>query len=57
MPPNIKDLLTKRIHYFMSDNAPTSMINLTTFQRPPSEGGKKLLDLKARHSAIELTKC
>jgi len=57
MPPDVETLLTQRICYFMADDTPTSLISLDTFQHPPQQGGKKLLNLKAHNQAIELIKC
>ncbi|KAI0782455.1 hypothetical protein BC629DRAFT_1255719, partial [Irpex lacteus] len=55
MPPQIESQLQKTIRNFIWDDAKTSPINLHTLTLPIKDGGIKLLDLRARNEAIELT--
>jgi ribonuclease HI len=55
MPTSIENTLSKRIQQFMwCDGAP--MINIATMQSNIAQGGRKLLDIKARNQAIDLMK-
>jgi hypothetical protein len=54
MPPEIEKELTKRVQtYVWDDRRPT--VNAPTMSGPITAGGKKILDIKARNDAIQLT--
>jgi exonuclease III len=54
MPPEIEKELCKRVQTYVWDGRrPT--VNATVMSAPLAEGGKKILDLKARNEAIQLT--
>jgi hypothetical protein len=54
MPPDIEKELSKRVQAYVWDGRrPT--VNATVMSAPLTDGGKKILDLKARNEAIQLT--
>jgi ribonuclease HI len=55
MPKNIETALTRMMRNFIWNNKKTSPINLEQLQKPRTEGGINLIDLKARNEAIEIT--
>lgn len=56
MPPEIEQRLTRVIRNFIWGDVSHPTVGLETLSRPIEQGGKKLLDLKARNEAIELMK-
>lgn len=54
MPPQIEETIQKLINEFVWNTPKASRLNKPTQSAPISEGGLKLLDLKARNQAIDL---
>ena len=54
MPPHIEDAFVKIIRDFVWDNDIHPRISLEYLNKPLSEGGLNLLDMRARNEAIEL---
>ena len=55
MPKEIEDTLIRKISKFLWDGA-SAMVSLDTMTQPIEQGGKKILDIRARNKAIELMK-
>jgi exonuclease III len=55
MPLEYEKELEKRIRTFMWKTSATPAVSMATLQGPISQGGKKVLDIKARNEAIQLT--
>jgi exonuclease III len=55
MPPEYEKALDKRVRTFMWRTEATPPVSMATLQAPVSQGGKKVLDIKARNEAIQLT--
>lgn len=56
MPLEVEQRLTRTIRNFIWGGTTHPTVGLETLSRPIEQGGKKLLDLKARNEAIELMK-
>ncbi|KAH9480754.1 hypothetical protein JR316_0007354 [Psilocybe cubensis] len=55
MPKEVADQIEKKIHKFFWDDK-SATVNINTIRLPINEGGRNLLDIKARNEAIELMK-
>jgi exonuclease III len=55
MPPEHEKTLDKRVRSFMWRTEATPPVSMAALQAPVTQGGKKVLDIKARNEAIQLT--
>jgi len=56
MPEHYVEYLTRRIRTFLWNTEATPPIAMEFLSEPLSQGGRKILDIKARNNAISITK-